>query len=546
MPDGLVRVLLIEDDDDDYLLTKELFAQLPPDIYHLDRVADYPSAIHAFQNCHHDVYLVDYRLGQHTGLEIMAEAIRLGCNAPMIMLTGQREREVDLLAMQAGAVDYLVKDQLSVTALERSMRYALQQQRHRDAIRQVNQQLERRVVERTSELEALNEKLQLEIGERKRIEAQLREVDRRKDQFLATLAHELRNPLSPLTSAAQLIGMEPEKTGQVRELTVIITRQLGQLVRLIDDLLDVSRISGGKLKLRKTRVAIGEPIAAALDVSRPLIDEARHQLQVSLPQDLVVVEGDPVRLTQIISNLLINAAKYTPPSGTITLTVKPDIDQVVIRVRDSGVGIPPELQSEIFEIFAQADSSHTRHQGGLGIGLTLVKTLVEMHGGTIEVFSRGDGMGSEFTVRLPLASPASVDSVERSDAPSPIVTGNLPVLRVVVVDDSESAVYLLAKLLEKLGQSVEVAHSAKTALDLVQKFEPHLVISDVGMPDVSGLKLAQQIRSLANLKQPHMVALTGYGQDSDRREILAAGFDEHFTKPIGLSTLEQLISEVGT
>lgn len=546
MPDGLVRVLLIEDDDDDYLLTKELFAQLPPDVYHLDRVADYPSAIDAFQKCHHDVYLVDYRLGQHTGLELMAEAVRLGCHAPMIMLTGQRERQVDLMAMQAGAVDYLVKDQLSVTALERSMRYALQQQRHQDAIRQVNQQLERRVVERTAELEVLNEKLQLEIGERKRVEGQLREVDRRKDQFLATLAHELRNPLSPLTSAAQLIGMEPQKTGQVREMSLVMTRQLGQLVRLIDDLLDVSRISGGKLQLRKTQVAIGEPVAAALDVSRPLIEEAGHQLQVSLPPDLVVVEGDPVRLTQIISNLLINAAKYTPPSGTIILTVKPDKNDVVIRVRDSGVGIPPELQSEIFEIFSQVDSSRTRQHGGLGIGLTLVKTLVEMHGGTIDVFSRGAGTGSEFTVRLPLASPTQGDSTERKNAATAIATDNLPVLRVVVVDDSESAAHLLAKLLEKLGQSVEVAYCAKTALNLVQKSEPHLVISDVGMPDVSGLKLAQHIRSLANLKQPHLVALTGYGQDSDRRDILAAGFDEHFTKPIGLATLEQLIAEVGT
>jgi signal transduction histidine kinase len=548
MPDGLVRVLLIEDDDDDYLLTKELFAQLPPDAYHLDRVADYPSAIDAFQNCHHDVYLVDYRLGQHTGLELMVEAIRLNCYAPMIMLTGQREREVDLLAMQAGAVDYLVKDQLSVTALERSMRYALQQKRHQDAIRQVNQLLEQRVMERTAELKGLTETLQNEIGERKRVEGQLREVDRRKDLFLATLAHELRNPLSPLTSAAQLIGMEPEKADQVREMALVMTRQLAQLVRLIDDLLDVSRISGGKLQLRKTLVAIGEPVAAALDVSRPLIDESGHQLQVFLPQDLVVVEGDPVRLTQIISNLLINAAKYTPPSGTIMLTVKPENDQVVIRVRDSGVGIPPEMQSEIFEIFAQVDSSRTRQHGGLGIGLTLVKTLVEMHGGSIEVFSRGAGTGSEFTVRLPLASasPTPVDSMEQKDAATPMTTDNLPVLRVVVVDDSESAAHLLAKLLEKLGQAVEVAYSAEAALKLVQKCKPHLVISDVGMPEVSGLKLAQHIRSLPGLKQPHLVALTGYGQDSDRREILAAGFDEHFTKPIGLATLEQLIAEVGT
>ena len=511
MVDRPVRVLLIEDDDDDYLLTKELFVQLPPETYHLDRVADFSSALDAFRNCHHDVYLIDYRLGPRTGLELMSEAIRLGCNAPMIMLTGQREREVDLQAMQAGAVDYLVKDQLSVTALERSMRYALQQQRHQDAIRLVNQELEKRVLERTAELESLNQKLQGEIRERKRIEGQLREVDRRKDQFLATLAHELRNPLSPLTSAAQLIGMEPEKPDQVRELTLVMTRQLSQLVRLIDDLLDVSRISGGKLQLRKTQVAIGEPIAAALDVSRPLIEEARHHLQVSLPQELIVVDGDPVRLTQIISNLLINAAKYTPPSGTISLTVKAENDNVVIRVRDSGVGIPVELQSEIFEIFAQVDSSPTRRNGGLGIGLTLVKTLVEMHGGSIEVYSRGTDQGSEFIVRLPIALSKKATEIMPRDDASINEAGSIPALRVVVVDDSESAVHLLAKLLEKLGQVVEVAYSAESALRLVIDFKPHLVISDVGMPEVSGLKLAQNIRSLKGLTQPRLVALTGYG-----------------------------------
>jgi CheY-like chemotaxis protein len=358
---------------------------------------------------------------------------------------------------------------------------------------------------------------------------------------LATLAHELRNPLSPLTSAAQLIGLEPEKTDQVRELTAVMMRQLTQLVRLIDDLLDVSRISGGKLQLRKTHVPLGEPVAAALDASRPLMEEAGHKLLVSLPRNLLLIDGDPVRLTQIISNLLINAAKYTPPSGTIQLSIQAEGQQAVIRVRDSGVGIPVEMQSAIFELFAQVDSSHTRRHGGLGIGLMLVKTLVEMHGGTISVYSRGTGTGSEFTVRLPLATPPAIASPDvRQTRPD-----ELPIVRVLVVDDSESAVHLLAMLLDKLGQEVEVAHSAEEALDKVVQFGPHLVISDVGMPEVSGLELAQRIRALTDLRQPKLVALTGYGQDSDRREILAAGFDRHFTKPMGLPELEELIAELG-
>lgn len=541
MPEVPVRALLVEDDEDDYLLTKELFAQLPAGAYHLDRVSSFAAALDALRDCEHDVYLVDYRLGQRTGLDLIAEAIRLGCRTPMIMLTGQREREVDLRAMQAGAVDYLVKDQLDVTALERSMRYALQQQRHQNAIHLANQQLEERVQERTAELAKLNKTLQAEIGQRTRIEEQLREVDRRKDQFLATLAHELRNPLSPLTSAAQLIGLEPEKTDQVRELTAVMMRQLTQLVRLIDDLLDVSRISGGKLQLRKTHVPLGEPVAAALDACRPLMEEAGHKLHVSLPRNLLLIDGDPVRLTQIISNLLINAAKYTPPSGMIQLSIQADGQQAVIRVRDSGVGIPVEMQSAIFELFAQVDSSPTRRHGGLGIGLMLVKTLVEMHGGTISVYSRGAGTGSEFTVRLPLATPPTVAApIVRQTRPD-----ELPIARVLVVDDSESAVHLLAMLLDKLGQEVEVAHSAEEALDKVLRFQPDLVISDVGMPEVSGLELAQRIRALADVKQPKLVALTGYGQDSDRREILAAGFDRHYTKPMGLPELEELIAELG-
>jgi signal transduction histidine kinase len=545
MADGPVRALLVEDDEDDYLLTRDLFEQLPQGAYHLDRVATYEAALEAFAKCQHDVYLLDYRLGERTGIDLIIEAARLGCHSPIIMITGQREREVDLLATKTGAVDYLVKDELTVTSLERSMRYALQQRRHQDAIRQVNQHLERRVQERTAELAKLNEALRVEVTERKRVEEQLRLADRKKDEFLATLAHELRNPLSPLTAAVQLIGLEPENVSHVRELAAVMARQLGQLVRLIDDLLDVSRISGGKLQLRKTHVSLGEPIAAALDVSRPIIESARHALQVSLPPELMVLEGDQVRLTQIISNLLINAAKYTPPGGTIQLSVQAEGEQVVIRVRDTGVGIPPEMQSRIFDLFTQVDSSQTRTQGGLGIGLTLVKTLVEMHGGNVSVSSPGPGAGSEFTVRLPLAAAATSNRAAPRSATLPENTGQpRGAYRVLVVDDSESAAHLLARLLKRLGQEVRVAHSAEEALSIVNDFQPQLVISDIGMPGMSGLELAQRLRALPDLPQPLLVALTGYGQESDRRQVLGAGFDKHLTKPIGLAALEELLAQL--
>ncbi len=538
MPDGPVRVLLIEDDDDDYLLTKDLFAALPPGVYHLDRVADFQSALAALESCEHELYLIDYRLGAHTGLELIAAAQARGCTAPLIMLTGQKEREVDLRAMQAGAVDFLVKDQLDADMLERSMRYALRHQRLQEEIRAANQRLEQRVGERTAELQRLNAVLQAEIAERKRAEALLRETDRRKDLFLATLAHELRNPLSPLTASCQLIGLEPGNIDQVRELVVIMTRQLEHLRRLIGDLLDVSRISTSKLTLRREPLAIGEAIAAALDVARPLIESAGHTLEVKLAPHLLIVAGDKVRLAQVIGNLLVNAAKYTPQGGRIQLDLWAEASSAVIRVRDNGIGIPPERLADIFGLFTQIDSSHTRSQGGLGIGLTLARALVEMHGGDITAASGGVDQGSEFTIRLPLADQRAPRPATASAGGE---NGEWPAFRLLVVDDNRSASHLLSRVLAKLGQNVQVAGSAEEALALLAHFDADAVISDIAMPGTTGYELAARIRGLQLSKQPLLVALTGYGQESDRRDAQAAGFDQHLTKPVGLSELRRII-----
>jgi signal transduction histidine kinase len=541
MAERPVRVLLVEDDEDDYLLTRDLFDELPAGAYVLERVAAFDEAVARVLGCQYDVFLVDYRLGSHTGLELLAAARTAGCTAPMIMLTGQHEREVDLEAMDAGAVDFLLKDRLDAGGLERSMRYALAQRRLQDQIRQSNLLLEQRVRERTADQKTLNEALHAEIAERKRVEEKLLDADRRKDVFLATLAHELRNPLAPLTAAVQLIAADPDRGEQIGQLAGMMSRQLDQLVRLIDDLLDVSRITSGKLNLRTEPANLAECIQGAIDQSRPLIDSRKHALQVSIPEEPLVVRGDKVRLAQIVSNLLINAAKYTPPGGRIELTVVRAANEVEIVVRDNGIGIPRPMQSRIFQLFAQIDSSTTRSNGGLGIGLTIVKTLVEMHRGTIRAQSPGPGRGSTFTIRLPLMAAIPVSApVQKEPAHGP-----LPELRVLVVDDNEPAAHLMSRLLQKLGQEVHVASSGAVALDELPKVHPDIVISDVAMPGMSGYDLAREIRRLDLPQRPYLVAVTGYGQESDRQEALAAGFDKHLTKPVGVGTLEQLLRSRG-
>lgn len=365
----------------------------------------------------------------------------------------------------------------------------------------------------------------------------LRLADHRKDHFLATLAHELRNPLSPLTAAAQLLAADPSDAAQTAELAAMMSRQLDQLRRLIDDLLDVSRISSGKLMLRRQPVLLAEIVAAAVDSARPLMQSARHQFDVRVDDDRLVVFGDKVRLAQIVGNLLVNAAKYTPSGGHVELAVSATDRHAQIRIADDGIGIAPEMLGKIFGLFTQVDSSNTRAQGGLGIGLTLAKTLVELHGGTIAAESRGPAQGSAFTVTLPLADAALLTTGgEETEEHAP-----LPTFHVLVVDDNHSAAHLLSRLLEKLNQVVCVAHSAAEALEALPKFVPDILISDIAMPGASGYELARRVTQLPLARKPVMIALTGYGQESDRQEALDAGFELHLTKPIGLPALRNLL-----
>jgi signal transduction histidine kinase len=381
-PDGPVRVLLIDDDRDDYLLTRDLFAEIPGGRYRLDWVADYDSGLAAVRRAEHDVYLLDFRLGEKTGLDLLTEARRQPTAGPVILLTGQTVWEVDHAALEHGAADFLEKGRLDATLLDRSIRYALQQ-------RGYEIELERKVQERTEELARANDAL--------------KEADRRKDEFLATLAHELRNPLAPIRNALEIMRMGNGNAAATERARDIVERQVGQMVRLINDLMDVSRITRGKLALTVEDIGIGDVIEAAVETSRPLLDDAGLSLKYTLPDTPLVVRGDRLRLAQVFSNLLNNSAKYTEPGGRVNLAARRERHEAVVRIRDTGVGIPPEVLPDVFELFTQVDRTLNRSQGGLGIGLALVKQIVALHGGTVAVHSEGVGKGAEFVVRLPAA-----------------------------------------------------------------------------------------------------------------------------------------------
>jgi signal transduction histidine kinase len=394
-----VRILLVDENENDYFLTRDLLADIPASKFQLDWLADPDAALQVISRQDHDLLLVDYRLGRIDGPSLIQTAIRLGCTAPMILLTGQEERAIDLEAMQIEAADFLEKGRLDSALLERSIRYTLQGKRHSD-------QLERRVEERTMELALANKALQAEVAERIRTEEALRELDRRKDGFLSTMAHELRNPLVPIRNALEIMRLSKDQAMIVESSRAMIERQIKQIVRLIDDLLDVARISRGTIQLRKEQVEVSRVVADAVESCRSQIDRAGHLLTVSLPADTIFVDADPTRLTQILLNLLDNAIKYTEPGGRISLTVACDDGDVVLRVNDTGLGIPADMIDRVFEFFAQVSRSPDGPQSGLGIGLALVKTLVQLHGGSVEVRSAGPRQGSEFIVRLPLATPA--------------------------------------------------------------------------------------------------------------------------------------------
>jgi PAS domain S-box-containing protein len=364
-------------------------------------------------------------------------------------------------------------------------------------------------------------------------------ASRAKDEFFAMLGHELRNPLAPIQTALQL--MRIRGAGNQRERAVI-ERQMKHVVALVDDLLDVTRITRGKVELHLKRVAIADVVARAVETVQPLLEQRAHSLTVNVPAEPCDVMGDPERLAQVFANLLTNAAKYTERGGRIAVIVEGSPKAVTIRVRDSGIGILPEVLPRIFDLFTQEAQALDRRTGGLGLGLAIVRSLVSLHHGTVEASSEGRGRGSEFIVRLPRLSPKAYDTEDRDGERESRPPGN-PV-RVLVVDDNEDAADVLAEALLALGHIVEVAHDAPNALEIAARFEPQVVLADIGLPVMDGYELAQRFAEDPLLKSTKLVAVTGYGQEDDRRRAEAAGFVEHLVKPVDVDVVHALIARL--
>jgi PAS domain S-box-containing protein len=388
-----------------------------------------------------------------------------------------------------------------------------------------------------------------DISNRRELENELRELatnlseaDRRKDEFLATLAHELRNPLAPIRNGLQVLKLAESDRTVIEQTRTMMERQLSQMVRLVDDLLDVSRITRNKLDLRKSCVDLHEIIVEALETSRPLIEASGHELRIDLPTEPILLLADSTRLAQVFSNLLNNAAKYTERGGKIWLSVVCEHKEVAVCVRDTGIGIPASMLNRIFDMFTQVDRTLERTQGGLGIGLTLVRRLVELHGGTVNAHSPGEGLGSEFTVRLPLVGEQEVAPIAEL-RPSPIRPS---LLKILIADDNVDAANTLAIMLRLMNHVVETVYDGRQAVDAYATMKPDVVILDIGMPEMNGYEAAKAIRQQSTTKPVTLVALTGWGQEEDRRRSQAAGFDHHLVKPADLAFLNRLLVEAAT
>lgn len=380
----------------------------------------------------------------------------------------------------------------------------------------------------------------IDVTERKRTEEALREADSRKDEFLATLAHELRGPLAPVRNMLEIMKRAPVDGELLQQARDTMERQLSHMVRLVDDLLDISRISRNKFELKCDRIELAAVVSQAVEAIRAFADCSRHELIVTLPPDPIVLEADPVRLAQVFSNLLNNACKYTKPGGKIWLTANLHESRVEVSIRDTGVGIAPEKLKSVFDMFSQVESSLERSQGGLGIGLALVKRLVEMHEGSVEAQSEGPDRGSEFIVRLPVLASCTESELQPELNPESVMSFR----KILVVDDNRDSAISLAMLLKLAGNDTRTAHDGQEAVEQAEAYKPSIILLDIGMPKMNGYEACRHIRAQPWGAGIHMVALTGWGQEEDRRKSQEAGFDGHLVKPVEYATLTKLLSDL--
>ena len=400
-----------------------------------------------------------------------------------------------------------------------------------------------RSVEMSSRLATSIVQLDGNIHQRELYEEQLRDADRRKDDFLAMLAHELRNPLAPISAAAELLKLGTMDAARVRQTSEIIGRQVKHMTSLVDDLLDVSRVTRGLVTLLKAPVDVRDVARDAVEQVNPLILSRRHHLTLRLLTEPALVMGDQKRLVQVIGNLLTNAAKYTHEGGNLLLTAELNAGQVLLTVEDDGIGMAPELAVRVFDLFAQAERTADRSSGGLGLGLALVKSLVELHGGDVACRSKGPGKGSRFTVRLPLANASQATDLGRSAYPP---LRSVKPLKILLVDDNEDAAAMLAMFLETCGHQILVEHGSHRALERAQVELPDVCLLDIGLPEMDGNELAQRLRAIPATARIVLIAVTGYGQDHDRKGSAAAGFDHHMVKPVDTGKLAAVLAGIAT
>jgi len=498
------------------------------------------------------VMVLDIQMPGISGLELaqLVKERKRSAQIPIIFLTAYYSEDQHILAgYGSGAVDYLHKP-VNAAVLRAKVAVFAELHRKSRALEAANRALQSEVIERSraeARLSELNQTLDRRVSDRtaalRDSEAQLLNANRRKDEFLATLAHELRNPLAPVRNAVQLLRLKGLDREWLTQLSDLIDRQVSSLTRLIDDLMDVSRINQSRIELRRERVLVSAVLEEAIETARPLIEECDHVLVVNLPEQPLQIQADKTRLAQAFMNLLSNAAKYMDRGGRIELNVRSEHDEVIVSCKDRGIGIPPDKLDSVFEMFSQIETALSRSRGGLGIGLSLARSLVNLHGGSIGAFSNGPGTGCEFTVRLPLLHDRNyiptdniLQSVQLPEAAAQ--------LRILVADDNDDAAATTTILLEEMGHFVRRVSDGRAAVEAAISFRPNVALLDIGMPQINGYEACSRIRQQMDGESIAIVAVTGWGQPSDVQKALDAGFDYHLVKPVDPVALLELIAKL--
>jgi signal transduction histidine kinase len=489
--------------------------------------------------------LLDVKMPSMNGLETarMIRARKRSSHTPIIFVTAHGRDDAEVLAAyELGAVDFLFKPIVPEVLRAKASVFVELQSRSAEVARQAEQIREHQRREHERSLAAERSRWESEAMQRQMHE--LADSDRRKDQFLALLSHELRNPLAPIMAGLELLRdafARPDVSvdAAMRRTRDVIERQSQHLARLVDDLLDISRISSGKVELRRSALKIQDVVEQAVATSRPILDKHRHELSLEITAEPLIVLGDAVRLVQVLANLLNNAARYTPEQGRIAVYCQRRDDRVELRVIDNGRGIGPEFLGRVFDAFSQEE---VRTGAGLGLGLSVVRQLVSLHDGDVSAYSAGPGHGSEFSLRLPLLRDASLEPPQPSAAEGGRDAGTMRALSIVLIDDSEDIRELMAELLRTWGHRVEVASDGESGCDLALSARPDIAFVDIGLPGLDGYGVAERLRAVCSRQQLRLVAMTGFGQETDKRRALDAGFDLHIVKPASIDALKQALS----